>query len=88
MFWLGRGSSGSKNKLACVRRLLVVALVLAAMVSTGECIRGTREFFKGTLDSQLPRGPVPPSGPSLCHNKLSPFDRKELSFTNDYSMCP
>ncbi|KAJ7943018.1 Transmembrane protein [Quillaja saponaria] len=69
--------------------LLLLAVVLA-MVSTGECIRAraTRDYFKRTLDSQLPRGPVPPSGPSPCHNKISSFHNKEFSFTYDYVMCP
>lgn len=39
--------------------------------------------LKNLLRSQLPRGPVPPSGPSPCHNKKS-FNIT----TDDYVSCP
>ncbi|KAK7845385.1 hypothetical protein CFP56_009428 [Quercus suber] len=55
------------------------------MASMGDCIRELKEWdFKSTFEGQLPRGPVPPSGPSPCHNKLSPYNQSEYSLPNDY----
>ncbi|CAL0318455.1 unnamed protein product [Lupinus luteus] len=49
------------------------------MVSIAECIRDLREFKGSLFENQLSKGPVPPSGPSLCHNKLNPNrDSKEV----------
>ncbi|KAK4753829.1 hypothetical protein SAY87_001933 [Trapa incisa] len=40
--------------------------------------------FKNLFKSRLPRGPVPPSGPSPCHNYY-----RLLNFTtNEYISCP
>ncbi|KAK7308728.1 hypothetical protein VNO77_42354 [Canavalia gladiata] len=67
---------------------VVVVLVLLGMVSTGECIRDLRDF-KSLFESQLPKGAVPPSGPSQCHNKLSPYKHNKVSFPDDYYIiCP
>lgn len=54
--------------------ILVMVISMLTMASMGECVRTTfsgqdrlpepeKEWF-----SMLPRGPVPPSGPSPCHN--------------------
>ncbi|KAI3730648.1 hypothetical protein L1987_61820 [Smallanthus sonchifolius] len=39
---------------------------------------------KHGLWNQLPRGPVPPSGPSLCHNMIGPF--KQSQFENMFKV--
>ncbi|KAK7273811.1 hypothetical protein RIF29_14874 [Crotalaria pallida] len=68
--------------------LVAVLIVLLGMVSTTEGIRDLKDF-KSLFGSQLPKGPVPPSGPSLCHNKLSPYRDSKVSFPNDYYIiCP
>ncbi|KAK8582967.1 hypothetical protein V6N13_069733 [Hibiscus sabdariffa] len=74
----------------CMKVLVVVFLVLMAEASMGGCIRsinkgggGGGKDFKQLFSSQLPRGPVPPSGPSFCHNKYT-----QLSYGNDYVSCP
>ncbi|KAK4772663.1 hypothetical protein SAY86_014438 [Trapa natans] len=41
--------------------------------------------FKNLFKSQLPRGPVPPSGSSPCHNYDKLFN---FTTTNDYISCP
>lgn len=44
--------------------------------------------LKSLFETKLTRGAVPPSGPSLCHNKLTP-DRQNGAFsTKDYVACP
>uniref|UniRef100_A0A2C9U617 Uncharacterized protein n=1 Tax=Manihot esculenta TaxID=3983 RepID=A0A2C9U617_MANES len=37
------------------------------------------------LENRLPRGPVPPSGSSHCHNK---FSQSHTLYTADYVICP
>ncbi|KAK4608672.1 hypothetical protein RGQ29_002184 [Quercus rubra] len=81
--------SGSKRWLVGLRFGVFLFLVLLAMASMGDCIRELKEWdFKSTFEGRLPRGPVPPSGPSPCHNKLSPDNQSEYSLPNDYVICP
>ncbi|XP_019085870.1 PREDICTED: uncharacterized protein LOC109126617 [Camelina sativa] len=40
------------------------------------------------LHNKLQRGPVPPSQPSLCHNKLKPFSRSKVYYSHTYVACP
>ncbi|KAH7841355.1 hypothetical protein Vadar_028720 [Vaccinium darrowii] len=73
--------------------LLVFFIILAALASQGWCARAMREhdqerYFKSMLENRLPRGPVPPSAPSLCHHKLDPYQQSQLSYTADYVICP
>ncbi|KAK4371155.1 hypothetical protein RND71_010630 [Anisodus tanguticus] len=59
------------------------------MVSRVESIRDIEvKNYQSLLQNQLPRGLVPPSGPSPCHNKLDPFNQSKFSFHLDYVMCP
>ncbi|KAK4376356.1 hypothetical protein RND71_002652 [Anisodus tanguticus] len=45
--------------------------------------------YEKLLQNQLPRGPVPPSDPSPCHNRLDPTFRKyKFSFPQHYIICP
>ncbi|KAL4319822.1 hypothetical protein GQ457_18G022850 [Hibiscus cannabinus] len=74
--------------MGCMKVLVVVFLVLMAEASVGGCIRpinkgggggggGGGKDFEQLFSSQLPRGPVPPSGPSFCYNKYT-----QLSYEN------
>lgn len=89
--------------MSCFGRLLlfgwkfVVAVIIVGMISSNssnkcECMR-VMKGFKNTLGTQLPKGFVPPSGPSLCHNKLNPYRYNTASASNfpsndDYVICP
>ncbi|KAI5394432.1 hypothetical protein KIW84_061201 [Lathyrus oleraceus] len=74
--YMVRGDS-SNCYFAEVAALLVVSRV--------ESIRD----FKSLFESRLPKGPVPPSAPSQCHNKVSPFEDDKVSFPDDYYIdCP
>jgi len=56
--------------------------------STAECTRDIRDF-QSLFGSQLPKGSVPPSGPSSCQNNLSPYKYSKPSFPNYYyNFCP
>ncbi|PIN25993.1 hypothetical protein CDL12_01272 [Handroanthus impetiginosus] len=71
--------------------LFLFVLQLVAMASTGESARIMKDgVFQSLLENQLPRGPVPPSGPSLCHNKLNPLGENKMpNFTDDNGIvCP
>ncbi|KAE8710276.1 Detected protein of unknown function [Hibiscus syriacus] len=77
--------------MGCSKLLVVVFLVLMAEASIGECIRpggGGGKDLKQLFSSQLPRGQVPPSGPSFCHNKLGPYKYTQFSYGSDYVNCP
>lgn len=54
-----------------------------------ESIRVMKEKldYEKLLQNQLPRGPVPPSGPSVCHNRLH-SDFRKFHFPQDYVICP
>ncbi|KAM0986738.1 hypothetical protein ACFX2I_010923 [Malus domestica] len=77
-------SSPPKNLLITY---LIFLLLLLGMASMGSCRRVLKEVrvdeFRRSVQGMLPRGPVPPSGPSPCHNKLSPFRHTELSYNHD-----
>nr|DAD32024.1 TPA_asm: hypothetical protein HUJ06_010875 [Nelumbo nucifera] len=81
-------SRRSNTRLNCV---FVVFLLLAAMAWPGRCTRVIKSrILERTLESQLPRGLVPPSGPSPCHNKygvLTDVDHPQLSHPTDYLIC-
>ncbi|PON98184.1 Transmembrane protein [Trema orientale] len=72
--------------------VVLVVLALAILGSRVRCRRvpwkEMRDQKKSLMESMLPRGPVPPSGPSPCHNKLSPLSHTQLSFPDDYIGCP
>lgn len=68
--------------------LILFLVVLLGFSSRSECMRDLRDF-KSLFESQLPKGPVPPSGPSQCHNKLSPYKYNKASLPDDYyTICP
>lgn len=74
---------------------LVVMIVISILASslTTEATRLLTEDdwldkYERLLKHRLPRGPVPPSGPSLCHNALDPYKQSEIASTEDQSYCP
>ncbi|KAF8399015.1 hypothetical protein HHK36_014882 [Tetracentron sinense] len=61
----------SARSAAALRGTIILLFLLMAMVYTGWCTRVMEgRVFGETIQSQLPRGPVPPSGPAPCHNKV------------------
>ncbi|XVF85345.1 hypothetical protein PTKIN_Ptkin17bG0110200 [Pterospermum kingtungense] len=88
------GSSSSEECFKFLRLFVVLCLVLLGKASVGGCIRPMNKDASTSFGQylwniqQLPRGPVPPSGPSPCHNKLDPYTQSQFSFSNDYVMCP
>jgi hypothetical protein len=81
--------SGSERSLMGLRFVLFLFFLLLATASMVQCIRAmNNKNFKSAFEGQLPRGPVPPSGPSPCHNKLGPLNYSDSSLPNDYIICP
>ncbi|MFS7993099.1 hypothetical protein Hanom_Chr12g01090101 [Helianthus anomalus] len=74
------------------RRVFFLVLVTAIMqlvtgTSAARVPRGDNELWI----SRLPRGPVPPSGPSPCHNMLDPYSQSQYVSPQDQDpiiMCP
>lgn len=72
-----------------VKRIaLILVIFLTAMAVTGESTRLVKnDVFNNLLENRLPRGPVPPSGPSFCHNKIDPSSYNGAKFQQDV-ICP
>lgn len=71
--------------------LVLLILFTATVVSRGESRRLIMKIrdMETLLKTRLPRGPVPPSGPSPCHNKLDPFkEGKFYRFHKNDITCP
>ncbi|XAR72259.1 hypothetical protein NMG60_11018840 [Bertholletia excelsa] len=69
--------------------ILLIVVVAAAMAPKGWCGRAMKgDDFKKLFEDKLPRGPVPPSGPSVCHNKLDPYRQSQFSFSQASAICP
>lgn len=74
-----------------MRVVLFLVILITANVSRGEGTRLAKadRVFKTSLEDQMPKGPVPPSGPSPCHNKLDPFKERKFYFPPPNSIiCP
>ncbi|KAL6350791.1 hypothetical protein AAG906_031377 [Vitis piasezkii] len=72
-----------------LRFVTVLFLLLSTMAWMGWCSRPMRgEDHQYLLQNRLPRGPVPPSGPSPCHHKFSPVSQSGASYTDDSIVCP
>ncbi|KAG4158893.1 hypothetical protein ERO13_D02G144950v2 [Gossypium hirsutum] len=88
-----------KESFKCMRVVMLVALLLLSKASVGGCMRpmikgssssSSKSSIGNLLNAKLPRGPVPPSGPSPCHEKLYPYSMRptQLSYPHDFIICP
>ncbi|GKD23730.1 hypothetical protein Tco_1225433, partial [Tanacetum coccineum] len=64
---------------------LVVMIIVISILASSEATRLLTEDdwldkYERLLKHRLPRGPVPPSGPSLCHNALGLYKQSEFAF--------
>lgn len=71
------------------RVALILVIIATAMAVMGESRRLTMKSraFESLLQNRLPRGPVPPSAPSFCHNKLDPSTYVDTKFQQQV-VCP
>ncbi|OEL31829.1 hypothetical protein BAE44_0007152 [Dichanthelium oligosanthes] len=84
-FQAGASSSRTRRPLAALpwRLVLVLLLLLLLVPSCCQATRGMQPFKGKPLDRGtanhflgfLPRGPVPPSGPSRQHNSIGAQDQ-------------
>ncbi|PWA39821.1 hypothetical protein CTI12_AA568450 [Artemisia annua] len=72
--------------------VIVTAIMLVVMGSNAARVPKGDEAFLGNdglWNSRLPRGPVPPSGPSPCHNMLGPYRQSQVVSPQDQTIiCP
>lgn len=73
--------------------LILMVIIAASLLSTGESTRilSDGKKLKSLFETQLPRGPVPPSGPSTCHNSFYPFNQNDSLSSPpppDSVLCP
>ncbi|CAN8315058.1 unnamed protein product [Cochlearia groenlandica] len=69
-------------------------MVLCLLALVGKEITSRPPTMKNDLDqmrdlqNQLQRGPVPPSQPSLCHNRVNTLSHPEDYYSKLYVLCP
>ncbi|MFS7959484.1 hypothetical protein Hanom_Chr08g00691651 [Helianthus anomalus] len=71
--------------------LVTVIMLLVTGMNAARVPKGDLAGFgkAGFWNGKLPRGPVPPSGPSLCHNMLGPFKQNQFGSPQDQTIiCP
>lgn len=85
--------------MSITRLVISIALCLILLSSNALVSHCSRSLKSQGVDvesqlllDKLPRGQVPPSGPSQCHYEVGPDDLTKLSHTqddeDDDSMCP
>ncbi|KAI8022246.1 hypothetical protein LOK49_LG03G00918 [Camellia lanceoleosa] len=76
--------------MGLIRYAFVVFIMVSSLASRGECARAIKESrdLKSLYENEFPREPVPPSGPSPCHNSLGPYQHNQLSNPQSYIICP
>lgn len=86
---VGKSEMGLRR---CVFFLFVMLMVLLASgTNATRVLKGDRMVFgnEGLWNTRLPRGPVPPSAPSQCHNMLDPYKQSQFVSPHDESIiCP
>ncbi|KAK1419858.1 hypothetical protein QVD17_29244 [Tagetes erecta] len=77
------------------RVFLLVLVTIMMLLTTGtrasRVLKVDRGIFgnDGLWYSRLPRGPVPPSGPSPCHNMVDPYAQSQFVSPHDQTIiCP
>ncbi|PON78737.1 Transmembrane protein [Parasponia andersonii] len=87
-------AKGLRIRIHVLVVLVVLALAILGLrvscrrVQWKETRDQKKSLMKSLMESMLPRGPVPPSGPSPCHNKFSPLSHTQIPFPDDYIGCP
>lgn len=76
----------AQRSVTVLRGVLIVIILVLMMASRGRCGRTMNgRVFDGwaSIQSMLPKGPIPPSGPSPCHNMLRASHQDQLSHPHD-----
>ncbi|MFS8032902.1 hypothetical protein Hanom_Chr17g01563151 [Helianthus anomalus] len=79
-----------------LKPFLIAIMIIISIMASSSSLDATRilkqdnwyDKYEHLMNSRLPRGPVPPSGPSLCHNALGLYRQSEFASTQDQSYCP
>ncbi|XP_024014327.1 uncharacterized protein LOC112088252 [Eutrema salsugineum] len=70
----------------------IIVLYLLALIGNGTSGRPAiwrKDFGRlHGLQNQLQRGLVPPSQPSLCHNRVNTLSHQEVYSSKSYVLCP
>ncbi|CAN4080575.1 unnamed protein product [Withania somnifera] len=62
---------------------------MASLFESSRVMREKVVYQNLHVNQLLPRGPVPPSDASPCHNKLDPFYETKFSFPpQHFILCP
>uniref|UniRef100_A0A175YHK4 Uncharacterized protein n=2 Tax=Daucus carota subsp. sativus TaxID=79200 RepID=A0A175YHK4_DAUCS len=70
--------------------LVICMIVLGVMAPEGDSMKVKSMEFFGSIQSELPRGPVPPSDPSPCHNRVKLMHEGSMESYGQahFIMCP
>lgn len=69
--------------------VIVMVLVVITMSTSGGAMKVKDLGFYSTIQGRLPRGPVPPSDPSPCHNRVELKHESEDTYGHfHFIICP
>lgn len=72
-----------------LRVALLIFTIFAATASTGLSMKVKAMGFYSAIPNELPRGPVPPSDPSPCHNRVKLMHEGEDTYgSGHFVICP
>lgn len=76
--------------LRSIRVVLIIGMILlGGMATKGDSMKVKSMEFFSSIQSELPRGPVPPSDPSPCHNRVKLTHEGSVSYGHThFVMCP
>lgn len=77
--------------LRSIRAVLIIGMILlGGMATKGDSMKVKSMEFFSSIQSELPRGPVPPSDPSPCHNRVK-LTHEGSQYSHGHAhfvMCP
>lgn len=73
-----------------IRVVVIIGMILlGGMATKGDSMKVKSMAFFNSIQSELPRGPVPPSDPSPCHNRVKLTHEGSVSYGHaHFVMCP
>lgn len=81
-------SFNERSNIRGVNAILVIVMIIVGF-SAGGAMKVKDLGFYSSIQGQLPRGPVPPSDPSPCHNRVKLQHETEDTYGHaHFIICP
>lgn len=72
-----------------IRVAFLLFILLAEMAAMGQAMKVKEIGFYSSIQNELPRGPVPPSDPSPCHNRVKLLHEGDDTYGHGhFIICP